>query len=395
MASPASRQIFGVAVPSPRGTGCAARLTAGIATTAPAVFSRVRREILVLMTRLLYEGIERKRRRLQAAAVRCTFAVALLAALPDPSPQLAGHHQASRMSMACLYTIDAYGPDAAALPGIAAAAFDEVDRIDRLMSHYKPDSALSRINRDAAQHPVIVEPELFDFLAEAMRYSRESDGAFDITVGPLMKAWGFFRDDGHVPGDEALAAARARVGASHVRLDPVDRSVRFDVAGVELDLGGIAKGYAVDRAVHVLRDRGVSAALVSAGGSSSYGLGGPPGADAWPVDIQDPRGSSKTTMTVHLRDRALSVAGTSEKFFERDGVRYAHIMDPRTGRPVQGMLSVVVLTSTATAGDALDDAFFVLGVEGSRRLIERLTDTEVFFFKADGSVNRRSVIANR
>ena len=144
--------------------------------------------------------------------------------------------------MACEYAIELYGPDASALPRLAEQAFDEVDRIDRLMSHYKAGSPLSQINRDAADHPVRVDSELFDFIAESMRYNRESWGAFDVTVGPLMKAWGFFGGDGRMPSDDELAAARRHVGASHVTLDPAERTIRFDSAGVELDLGGIAKG---------------------------------------------------------------------------------------------------------------------------------------------------------
>src|SRR5207237_7947986 len=130
--------------------------------------------------------------------------------------------------MACVYAIEAYGLDGAALPVIVEEAFDEVDRIDRLMSHYKPDSPLSRINREAARHPVTVEPELFDFIAESMRYNRESDGAFDITVGPLMKAWGFFGGDGRMPSGSELAAARRLVGPSHVILNPAERTIAFD-----------------------------------------------------------------------------------------------------------------------------------------------------------------------
>lgn len=289
------------------------------------------------------------------------------------------------MSMACLYAIDAYGADANALRPILEDAFDEVDRIDRLMSHYRPDSPLSRINREAAAHPVTVDPELFDFLAESMRYSRESAGAFDITVGPLMKAWGFFRGEGRLPTPEALGDARRHVGASHVVFDRARRTIAFDEPGVELDLGGIAKGYAVDRVVQRLRARHVSAALVSAGGSTIFGLGAPPGRDAWEVAIQDPVDARKASMTVHLNDRALSIAGTSEKWFEVEGVRYSHIMDPRTGRPVQGILSVAVLTGSGTAGDALDDAFFVLGIERSRRYLRRLPGTEVIFFVPDAA----------
>jgi thiamine biosynthesis lipoprotein len=289
------------------------------------------------------------------------------------------------MSMACVYAIDVYGPDAEALPRLVEEAFDEVDRIDRLMSHYKADSPLSRVNREAARHSVMVEPELFDFIADALRYNRDSRGAFDITVGPLMRAWGFFRGEGRMPSDVELTAARRHVGPEHVVLDWKEKTIRFDKDGVELDLGGIAKGYAVDRVVRLLRERHVAAALVSAGGSTVYGLGAPPGREAWDVSLQDPVDPRKEARVVQLKDRALSVAGSSEKSFESGGVRYSHIMDPRTGRPVQGILSVAVLANTGTAGDALDDAFFVLGPARSRKYLRQLPSTEVFFFLPDAS----------
>ena len=304
-------------------------------------------------------------------------------ASPHPSVRDPGHlfhHQASRISMACEYAIEAYGPDADALPRIVDGSLDEVDRIDRLMSHYKSDSPLSRINREAAQHPVAVDPELFDFIVDAMRYHHDSSGAFDITVGPLMKAWGFFRGEGRMPSDAELAAARRLVGGGHVKLDRASRTIAFDRPGVELDLGGIAKGYAVDRVVGLFRRRQITAALISAGGSTIYALGAPPGRDGWNVTIQDPLDARKIALTLDLKDRAVSVAGRSEKSFEAGGVIYSHIMDPRTGMPAQGVLSVVVLAGSGTAGDALDDAFFVLGPERSRAYLNRLRATEVFFF---------------
>jgi thiamine biosynthesis lipoprotein len=300
-------------------------------------------------------------------------------------PQQLHRYEASRMSMACEYAIEAYGRDADALPRIVDEAFDEVDRIDRLMSHYKANSPLSRVNREAAQHPVAVEPELFDFIVDAMRYHRESDGAFDITVGPLMKAWGFFQGDGRVPSENELAAARRHVGGAHVMLNPISKTIGFDESGVELDLGGIAKGYAVDRVVGLLRRQQIAAALISAGGSTIYGLGAPPGADGWQVELQDPIDPRKVAFAIELKDRAFSVAGSSEKAFEAGGVRYSHIMDPRTGRPVQGVLSVAVLASSGTAGDALDNAFFVLGPARSRAYLNGLHDTEAMFFLPDVS----------
>jgi FAD:protein FMN transferase len=286
----------------------------------------------------------------------------------------------SRISMACTYGIVAYGRDDQAIPRFLSEALDEVDRIDRLMSNYKPESPLSEVNRDAGKRAVRVSPELFDFLAECLRYSRESEGAFDITVGPLMKTWGFFRGEGRIASDSELAAARSRTGYRHVILNARDSTVQFDRDGMEFDLGGIAKGYAVDRVILLLKARGVERALVSAGGSTIYGLGTPPGKEGWPVRIDE------AGMQVTLKDRALSIAGSSEKFFEVGGVRYSHIMDPRTGRPAQTVLSVAVLTGNGTAGDALDDVFYVQGVDWSRRYLDRIPGTEAYFFLPDGKV---------
>jgi FAD:protein FMN transferase len=289
----------------------------------------------------------------------------------------------SRVSMACTYSITAYGREEQDLKKIVNEALDEIDRIDRLMSHYKKDSPLSEINREASKGPVRVEPELFDFISECVKYSRESDGAFDITVGPLMKAWGFFRGEGRLPSDSELSKARGSTGYRHILLDNKERTIRFDLAGVELDLGGIAKGYAVDRAVTILKSQGIERALVNACGSTIYGLGSPPDSSRWEIKIQDPIDHRKIATTIGLNNRALSVSGSYEKFFEVDGVRYSHIMDPRTGLPVQGVLSVAVVTETGAAGDALDNVFYVLGTEKSRKLMERYPVTEVIFFLPD------------
>ncbi|HEV2663277.1 MAG TPA: FAD:protein FMN transferase [Blastocatellia bacterium] len=294
-------------------------------------------------------------------------------------------YEDSRVSMGCVYTVVVYGHDPARLRDAAAAALDEVDRIDRLMSHYKNDSELSMVNREAAKAPVKVDPELYDFIAECLRYSRESEGAFDITVGPLMKAWGFFRGEGRMPGEAELAEARGRVGYGRVILNQKDGTIFFDKAGVEIDLGGIAKGYAVDRAVAVLKQCGVTSALVSAGGSTIYALGAPPGKPAWEIEVQDPAERDRIATRVRLKDRALSVSGSNEKFFELNGARYSHVMDPRTGWPVQGILSVAVISDDGTSGDALDNVFFVLGVERGRACLHEFSASDVIFFLPDSS----------
>jgi thiamine biosynthesis lipoprotein len=294
-------------------------------------------------------------------------------------------HEESRMVMGSMFTVVAYGPNTPKIPDLITQALDEVDRIDKLMSHYKPDSQISKINLGGSQGPVVVDQELFDLIAESVRYSRDSDGAFDISVGPLMKAWGFFLGGGKLPTDAELEKIKPRVGYQHIIMDAAARSIRFDVTGAELDLGGIGKGYAVDRAVRVLRAGGVDNALVNAGGSTVYAMGAPLGSNVWPVDIQDPLDSKKVARKVVLRDRALSISGSSEKFFESGGVRYSHIMDPRTLKPVQGILSVAVLTTTGTIGDALDNVFFVQGVDLTRSsLTKHPVGTEAMFFLPDG-----------
>jgi len=293
--------------------------------------------------------------------------------------------------MACTWAVKLCGHDRTLLRAAATEAFDEADRIDRLMSHYRPESGLSRLNREAAAGPVEVEPELFALIEEALRLSRETEGAFDITVGPLMKAWGFFQGDGRVPGEAERARARAVVGSQHLVLDRGARTIRFDRSGVALDLGGIAKGYAVDRIVTLLRHRAVDAALVNAGGSSIYGLGAPPGAEAWRVRIQDPRDIGREALSVPLRDRALSVTGRAGRQFEQDGVVYGHVMDPRLGAPVRGMVGAVVLSDTATEGDALGDAMFVQGVEWTRRYVRDHPAVEALLFPA-GPEGRGSVV---
>ena len=318
--------------------------------------------------------------------VSVVLVVSTLQATESGSPTL-HRFEDSRVSMACTYTVVVYGTDPKQLPLITTAALDEVDRIDALMSNYKPESPLSQINREAGQHPVLVEPELFRFLERCVRYSQQSEGAFDITVGPLMKAWGFFRGEGRIPWFFELWNVLRNVGYQHLRLNASQRTVQFARAGMELDLGGIAKGYAVDRVVELLKEQRIEQAFVSAGGSTLYGLGAPPDSPGWEVKLQDPltpHDPKKSAATVLLKNQCLSVSGNYEKFFKVRGVTYSHIMDPRTGRPVENMLSVAVITQTGTDGDALDNAFYVQGVEKGKALLPLYPGLEVFFFLPEG-----------
>jgi len=292
--------------------------------------------------------------------------------------------EASHDAMGTQFTIVAYGTDTRFLAQVANEAFEEIDSLDAQMSNYKPESELSRINREAAREAVLVEPRLFDLIEYSLRGSEETDGAFDITVGPLMKAWGFFRGQGRVPTARELADVMKRVGYHHVHLDLEQRTIRLDTPGVEIDLGGIAKGYAVDRAVEVLRANGVTTALVSSGTSSICALGAPPGDRAWRITLRDPLQADKVGDVIHLKNYSLSASGNYEKFFALGGKTYSHIMDPRTGRPVENMLSTAVLAPSGVDSDMLSK-LYVLGVEGSRKVLARHPGLVVIFYRPAGT----------
>ena len=271
--------------------------------------------------------------------------------------------------MGTTYTVVAYGRDQTFLAEVVSEVFAEIDQLDEQMSNYKPESELSAINRDAAKSEVTVSPQLFGLIQYSLRASQESGGDFDITVGPLMKLWGFFRGQGRLPGSAEIAQVEKHIGYRHVHLDAARRTIRFDTTGVELDLGGIAKGYAVDQAAELMRSDGVATALISSGTSSIYALGSPPGERGWKITVRDPFREDKPADVFRLQNFALSTSGNYEKFFKINGKVYCHIMDPHTGWPVQNMLSTVAAVPTGVETEALTKIFFVGSIEKSRRYL--------------------------
>src|SRR5258707_3982194 len=196
--------------------------------------------------------------------------------------------EASVEAMGSTYSLVLYGEDRSRLEGASEDAFEEVRRLDRMLSNYRPESEWSEVNRHAAERPVKVSAELFQLLQDCVEYSRQSEGAFDISVGPLMKVWGFYKGTGHLPHRPEVAAAMAKVGYRYLQLDPANRTVRFLRPGMELDPGGIGKGYAVDRMVDVLRRNGVQISVVAGSVNKIYGRGAPPDEPTgWAVQIKD------------------------------------------------------------------------------------------------------------
>lgn len=278
-----------------------------------------------------------------------------------PQPELLRLEESTK-AMGTTYTVVLYGYSMVQMQVAMEAAFQEVRRVDRMLSNYRPDSELGEVNRYAAERPVKVTPELFALLSESERYSRESERTFDITVGPLVKVWGFYRGTGRLAGKQEVAQALEKVGYRNVLLDAANRTVRFVRPGVELDPGGIGKGYAVDRMVTLLKENGITSALVNGGGSSIYGLGSPANGDrGWEVNIRDPKSPSKVVANVYLRNESMSTSGSSEKFFLAEGRIHSHIIDPRTGYPAEGVLEVSVIAPRTLDSEVWTKPYFILG----------------------------------
>jgi thiamine biosynthesis lipoprotein len=259
---------------------------------------------------------------------------------------------------------------------------DEMRRIDALMSTYKSTSQVSLVNAKAAREPVKVDADLFGLLQTALDYSRLTEGAFDITYASVGYLYDYRR---HIrPDDAAIAAALPAVDYRHVVLDPKAASVRFTQPGVRIDLGGIAKGWAVDRGIELLEAAGVERAFVTAGGDTR--IIGDRFGQPWMVGIRDPREEGKVAVRIPLVDAALSTSGDYERYFEADGVRYHHILSPSTGRPASAVRSVTVIGPTATRTDGLSKTIFVLGIERGMQVLDRAGDVDAIAIDADGKI---------
>lgn len=281
----------------------------------------------------------------------------------------------ARHAMATRFEIVLHGENTVALRAAGEEALDEIDRIENRLSLYRPGSEIAQLNARAAREAVQVTPELFSLLRHAQQLHAETNGAFDITIAPLVRSWGFMGAGGKMPLPEQVAAARERVGMSHVQLDAPTRTVRFAREGVMLDLGAIGKGYAVGQAAEILQAAGVTSALIHGGTSTVYAIGRPPEAEFWKVAIEQPPGATNPPgewqHPVSLRDEAMSVSAVWGRSFMADGKLLGHVIDPRTGQPVDRALLAAVVLPSATETDALSTALLVLGADG-RDSVSRL-----------------------
>ena len=310
------------------------------------------------------------RRPLRAASLLFTIAAALAAA-PAQSPRAVTW---TTRAMGTYFNVTLVTPDSAGSAALAARAQARFRRVDSLMTNWTQTSEVARINREGWPGPTTVEPEVARVIGEAMRTWEWSDHTYDITVEPLVRAWGFLGGHPHVPTAAAADSAWALVGAQHLAFDEGARALQFGRAGMKIDLGGIAKGYGVDAAARVLQDAGVTNALVNVSGNM-LALGHSASGGAWRIGIRDPRDRMAYFAHLTLSGEGISTSGKYEQFVEADGRTYGHILDPRSGRPAEGLLSVTVVGPSALTCDAVDTPLFVLGLAEARR--KAIADTSI------------------
>lgn len=286
-------------------------------------------------------------------------------------------------AMACLFSV-VLNPGPPRQLMIASDALDLIHALEAQMTAYRPASELSRLNQRAADVAVAVESRLFELLLQARDISRETDGAFDPTSGPLIALWRRCRDAGRIPNEEEIAAARAITGIEHVEFDEACKTVRFDRPGVELNLGAIGKGHAVDEAAAFLRREGLGEWLFHGGFSSVLVHGDHCASGGWPVGIRNPLLPHERLATIVLKEQGLSTSGSNVQYFRHEGRRYGHLLDPRTGWPAEALLSVTVLAPTAAAADALSTAFFVGGVENSLQYCDNHPEVGAILIRPPG-----------
>lgn len=275
--------------------------------------------------------------------------------------------QASCWAMACRFELVLWGRERRYLEAVAREALEEVQRLEGQLSAHRVLSEVDQVNAAAAKAPVRVSPQLFDLLAKCVEISEATGGAFDITAGPLVRTWGFFDRQPRVPSSDEVADALRRVGFGNLILSEADLTVSFAVEGMEINLGAVGKGYAVDRVAQYLLEMEVPGALIHAGRSTSYALGTQPDGSPWKLGVTHPLSPERRVLALAVRDRSVSNSGCTEQYLEQGGRIYSHIIDLRTGWPAQGLLSAVAVAPTGTESDALATAFFVLGEEGTRR----------------------------
>ncbi len=285
---------------------------------------------------------------------------------PAASPELSYLLEITRRAMACEFQVLLNAGQYPRAEEVALQALDLIEELEQQLTIYRESSELSLLNRRAPAGPVVVEGRLLALLEYACELHRGTRGAFDITAGPLSRLWGFTRRAGRMPTDAEIAETLARVGSQFLELDVERQTMRFRQPGMELNLGAIGKGYALDRCAELFDEAAIRDYLIHGGQSSVLARGHRAGEQGWPIGLRHPLVPERRLGVMRLCDAALGTSGAANQFFYYQGKRYGHVLDPRTGRPAEQVLSATVIAPLAAAADALATAFYVMGLEESR-----------------------------
>jgi thiamine biosynthesis lipoprotein len=298
-----------------------------------------------------------------------------------------------QMQMGTLITITAVAGNEAVAQAAATAGFAEIRRLEEILSTWIPTSELSRVNASAGVMPVRVSSETLTVVQRAMQAAEMTDGGFNIAIGPAVEAWSV-TDGRRIPTESELDALRPLVDLQAVHVDVREQTIYLVKAGMRIDVGGIGKGYAADQAVEALRRAGAVAGVVALSGDIKT-FGRLPGGRKFPVGIQHPRKEREVLAFIDLEDEAISTAGDYERFFERDGIRYHHILDPKTLQPARSCQAVTVIAREGIWADGLDTGIFVMGVDSGMRLVEALPGVEAIIIDHEGLVHVSSGLRDR
>lgn len=262
-------------------------------------------------------------------------------------------------------------------------AFEEIERVENIFSVFKKDSEISRINNLKSGERLALSDEAFGLIEKAIEFNKKTEGAFDITIKPLVDLWNKAKIENRMPTDDELKAALAKVGSDKITLDKKERTISFEKEGMAIDMGGIAKGYATARAIKVLKECNIKNAIVNSGGDM-YCLGSKSGKEMWRVGIQHPRKRNEVIFEIGLKDKAIDTSGDYEKFFIYNGKRYSHIIDPRTGYPIgDNAVSATIIAEDSVTADALATALCILGRKGLE-IINSMKDVDVIIILKEG-----------
>jgi FAD:protein FMN transferase len=299
----------------------------------------------------------------------------------------------AQMQMGTLVKITAVARSESIAQAAAAAGFAEIHRLEELLSTWIPTSELSRVNTSAGVKPVSVSPETMTVVQSATQVAEMTDGGFNIAIGPVVDAWNVI-EGRRIPTESELETLRPLVDLQAVHADSGKRTIFLEKIGMRIDVGGIGKGYTADQAVIAMKKAGALAGVVALSGDIKT-FGRLPGGRKFPVGIQHPRKEGAVLAFIDLEDEAISTAGDYERFFERDGVRYHHILDPKTLQPARSCQAVTVVAREGIWADGLDTGIFVMGVESGMRLVESLPDVEAIIVDHEGMVHVSSGLRGR